>query len=161
MRKLFQKFYQMRHPWLVPGITFTALQSLRRRDLTLRGVTSLWMFPIYGAGCLLTPRLSPVPGAFPDQRGFLYALFILAGEYVSGSLLRKKASAPGITERPLERGPHHPAGLYPLLGRRGPSDGTRNEGRIPRPPPLTVFYPSASRACAASLSRSIRFITER
>ena len=29
-------------------ISFTALDSLRRRDMTLKGCTSLWMFPIYG-----------------------------------------------------------------------------------------------------------------
>ena len=34
-------------------ILFTALHSLRRRDLRLTGNTSLWMFPIYGSACLL------------------------------------------------------------------------------------------------------------
>ena len=33
-------------------ILFTALHSLRRRDLRLTGNTSLWMFPIYGPACL-------------------------------------------------------------------------------------------------------------
>lgn len=36
-------------------ILFTALHSLRRRDLRLTGNTSLWMFPIYGSACLLAP----------------------------------------------------------------------------------------------------------
>ncbi|MCI8286616.1 MAG: hypothetical protein HFH89_02930, partial [Lachnospiraceae bacterium] len=35
-------------------ISFTALDSLRRRDMTLKGCTSLWMFPIYGCAALFT-----------------------------------------------------------------------------------------------------------
>ena len=41
-------------------ILFTALHSLRRRDLRLTGNTSLWMFPIYG---FLRTCISVVPGA--------------------------------------------------------------------------------------------------
>ena len=55
MRKLLQNFIKCGILGWCLEIVFTSLQSLRRRDLTLRGVTSLWMFPIYGAGCLLTP----------------------------------------------------------------------------------------------------------
>ena len=36
-------------------IIFTSLASLRRRDLTLKGNTSLWMFPIYGCAAVLAP----------------------------------------------------------------------------------------------------------
>ena len=36
-------------------IIFTALGSLRDRDMTLKGVTSLWMFPIYGCAAVVAP----------------------------------------------------------------------------------------------------------
>ena len=68
MRKLFQNFIKCGILGWCLEITFTDLQSLRRRDLTLRGVTSLWMFPIYGAGCLLTPVFRLFAG-FPGSAG--------------------------------------------------------------------------------------------
>jgi hypothetical protein len=34
-------------------IIFTALHSLRGTDKTLKGVTSLWMFPVYGCAALI------------------------------------------------------------------------------------------------------------
>ena len=75
-------------------IIFTSLQALRRRDYTLRGVTSLWMFPIYGAGCLLTPFFFFFRRLHWTMRGGIYAAFILAAEYLSGSLLWKRGLCP-------------------------------------------------------------------
>ena len=75
-------------------IIFTALHSLRKRDMTLKGTTSLWMFPIYGCGCLLAPLfrlLRTLPGLL---RGSIYAGLILTGEYLSGSLLKRKDMCP-------------------------------------------------------------------
>ena len=79
MRKLFQNFIKCGILGWCLEISFTALNALRRRDYTLRGVTSLWMFPIYGAGCLLTPLL---PNMCPEA--------------CSG----KRISVPGTMKRP-------------------------------------------------------------
>ena len=70
-------------------IVCTALDSYRKRELQLIGQTSLWMFPIYGMASFLKPfcRLFK---KFPTAiRAFLYSILIFAGEYVSGSILRK------------------------------------------------------------------------
>ncbi|HJA92828.1 MAG TPA: putative ABC transporter permease [Candidatus Eisenbergiella merdipullorum] len=94
MQKLFQNFIKCGILGWCLEISFTALQSLRRRDFTLRGVTSLWMFPIYGAGCLLAPVFRAARRLNWAARGFLYACLILTGEYLSGYLLRKKDLCP-------------------------------------------------------------------
>ncbi len=52
------------------------------------------MFPIYGCGCLLAPLfrlLRTLPGLL---RGSIYAGLILTGEYLSGSLLKRKDMCP-------------------------------------------------------------------
>ncbi len=75
-------------------ILFTALGSLQKRDMRLMGITSLWMFPIYGSLSLLTPifrALKKLPLFF---RGSLYALGIFTGEYLSGSLLDRQKICP-------------------------------------------------------------------
>lgn len=36
-------------------IIFTSVTSLRRRDMTLKGSTSIWMFPIYGCAAVVAP----------------------------------------------------------------------------------------------------------
>ena len=48
-------------------IIFTSLQSIRNHDLRLLGVTSLWMFPIYGLASLLV-----IPYRFVKNFSFLY-----------------------------------------------------------------------------------------
>lgn len=75
-------------------ILFTALSSLRRRDMTLRGITSLWMFPIYGLAAMLAPlsrrlRTKPV-----WLRGCTYMGLIFSAEYLTGRLLSKRKSCP-------------------------------------------------------------------
>lgn len=80
-------------------IFYTALGSLRRRDYKLTGKTSLWMFPIYGSACLL----SPVSGILQKKsvlfRGSVYALLIFLAEFISGSLLSRKELCPWNYER--------------------------------------------------------------
>lgn len=75
-------------------ILFTALHALQRRDYTLKGTTSLWMFPIYGAGCLLAPLFRLVRSLPALARGGIYATFILTGEYLSGRALQRKGLCP-------------------------------------------------------------------
>ena len=39
-------------------ILWTGINSVRNGDRTLRGTSSLWMFPIYGMGVLLEPIIN-------------------------------------------------------------------------------------------------------
>lgn len=77
-------------------ILFTALHSLRRRDLRLTGNTSLWMFPIYGSACLLAPfkRLFEHLNISRPGRGLFYMAMIFTVEYLSGRLLWKHDLCP-------------------------------------------------------------------
>ncbi|MCM1136769.1 MAG: hypothetical protein NC400_14490 [Clostridium sp.] len=80
-------------------IIFTALASLRKRDMRLSGHTSLWMFPIYGSVCLLAPIFKALKN-FPFYlRGSIYALCIFAGEYLSGRFLLNRKLCPWNYER--------------------------------------------------------------
>lgn len=75
-------------------ILFTALGSLRRRDYTLRGITSVWMFPIYGLGAILAP-LSRLLHRFPTWlRGLTYMSMIFSVEYLSGRFLTRHKLCP-------------------------------------------------------------------
>lgn len=75
-------------------IVFTSIQSLRRRDPNLSGTTSLWMFPIYGAGCLLKPVAFFIK-RFPWYvRGGIYTAFIFCAEFIAGKLLCLKNMCP-------------------------------------------------------------------
>lgn len=80
-------------------IIFTALDSLRRRDYRLKGTTSLYMFPIYGAFSLLRPFFRLLEKKTPLARGLTYAGLIFTGEYLSGTLLRKKSLCPWDYQR--------------------------------------------------------------
>ena len=75
-------------------ILFTAFGSLKRKDITLKGTTSVWMFPIYGCAAFLTPLchlLKNMPVLF---RGLTYMSCIFTVEYFSGTLLKKIKSCP-------------------------------------------------------------------
>ena len=57
-------------------IVFTAFHSFRKREMSLKGTTSIWMFPIYGMAALLAPlsaALNKKPVLF---RGCVYTFFI-------------------------------------------------------------------------------------
>lgn len=75
-------------------ILWTGFHALCRRDYTLTGQSSLWMFPIYGCAAVIGPvsrRLSRMPVFF---RGSLYAAGIFAAEYSTGRLLQRFAACP-------------------------------------------------------------------
>lgn len=91
----------MKHSFLTCGLTgwcmeiiYTSLHSLRRKDYRLTGNTSIWMFPIYGMACLLSPLFRHLKGKNIILRGGIYTCFIFAGEYLSGSFLRKFKACP-------------------------------------------------------------------
>lgn len=75
-------------------IFFTALDSLRKRRFTLKGNTSIWMFPIYGCACFLAPVYHLLKDRSLITRGLAYAALIFTGEYISGTLLSKKSLCP-------------------------------------------------------------------
>lgn len=75
-------------------ITFTALNSFRRRQFKLTGNTSIWMFPIYGCACFLAPVSRLLKKKSPFVRGLSYAALIFTGEFITGTLLSKKNICP-------------------------------------------------------------------
>ncbi len=75
-------------------ILFTAFNSFRRRDMRLKGTTSIWMFPIYGCAAFLKPifillRKSPL-----FLRGLTYMSLIFSAEYLSGRFLLRHKLCP-------------------------------------------------------------------
>ena len=70
-------------------ILFTAAGALRRRDMTLKGTTSLWMFPIYGCGAALAPVQKPA-----WLRGMTYMGLIFSTEFFTGRFLSRRSLCP-------------------------------------------------------------------
>lgn len=75
-------------------ILVTAFESFRRREPGLVGHTSLFMFPIYGAACLLRPLCLLLSGLHWIVRGLIYMSCIFGAEYASGRFLKKKGQCP-------------------------------------------------------------------
>lgn len=75
-------------------ILFTAVLAFRQREMTLKGTTSLWMFPIYGSMAILRPFFERIRKLCIPIRGCVYALAIFLGEYLSGSFLKKHHVCP-------------------------------------------------------------------
>ena len=75
-------------------IIFTAFGSLRRREMTLFGQTSLWMFPIYGSVSLFKPFILLIKKGNILLRGITYAACIFTGEFISGTLLQQRSLCP-------------------------------------------------------------------
>ena len=91
-------------------ILFTSMDALRRRDMTLKGQTSLWMFPIYGSAAFLAPIMQKLKNAPLFKRGFVYMSCIFLGEYISGSLLKRRNMCPWD----YSRTPYHLNGVIRL-----------------------------------------------
>lgn len=75
-------------------IIFTAMNSLRRRDMTLRGNTSLWMFPIYGCAVVFAPLSRLIARRPLWLRGLIYMSLIFSAEFLTGKLLSRRALCP-------------------------------------------------------------------
>ncbi|MCM1193422.1 MAG: putative ABC transporter permease [Butyrivibrio sp.] len=75
-------------------ILFTALGSLRSRDFTLKGVTSVWMFPIYGCAAVIAPLSRLLQNRPVWFRGLTYMSIIFSAEYLTGSLLSRHRLCP-------------------------------------------------------------------
>jgi uncharacterized membrane protein len=75
-------------------IIFTALDSMRRRNMRLMGTTSLWMFPIYGSAAFLHPLFRLLKKRPLPLRGLTYMSIIFSAEFISGRLLRRRNLCP-------------------------------------------------------------------
>lgn len=75
-------------------IMFTASDALRRRDMTLKGNTSLWMFPIYGSAAILSPVSRLLRKSSILLRGLTYMGMIFSMEYLTGTLLARRSFCP-------------------------------------------------------------------
>ena len=75
-------------------IIFTALHSLKRRNLQLTGQTSLWMFPIYGCAAFLAPIGKILQHKPFWVRGLTYMSLIFSAEFLTGSLLSRHKLCP-------------------------------------------------------------------
>lgn len=86
---MFRDFFRCGLTGWCMEIIFTALSSIRQKNFRLKGITSLWMFPIYGCACLFRPlsRLLSHKGVL--IRGLTYMGLIFSAEYISGVILEK------------------------------------------------------------------------
>lgn len=75
-------------------IVFTALGSFRKRQFSLKGNTSIWMFPIYGCACFLSPICRLLKEKPALVRGSIYAALIFSAEFLTGTLLTKRKICP-------------------------------------------------------------------
>lgn len=76
-------------------IILTGLGNLLSfRRVPFMGNTSLLMFPIYGAGALLTPLARRLRHRSIWLRGACYTLCIFIAEFLSGSFLKRRQLCP-------------------------------------------------------------------
>jgi len=75
-------------------VLFTGLCALRSKDFKLSSSTSLWMFFIYGMVVFLEPFFRIMSPLNFLLRGAIYASFILLGEFITGSLLKRADICP-------------------------------------------------------------------
>lgn len=75
-------------------IIFTAINKIRRRQFSLQGNTSIWMFPIYGCASLLAPIFHFMKNKPLIVRGLTYMSMIFSMEFISGTLLKRKSLCP-------------------------------------------------------------------
>ena len=111
-----------KYPFLFCGFTglcleilWTGLHSLLRGDASMKGTTSLLMFPIYGCASLILPVYKKLKSLPALLRGSLYTAGFYLAEFTSGSILQAFHMCPGtIPECPsVQR--NHPSGLSPGL----------------------------------------------
>ena len=80
-------------------IIFTAFHAFRKRDMRLPGITSIWMFPIYGLAALLAPLSRLIQRRSILFRGLVYTGIIFTGEFAAGLWLRRRGLCPWNYER--------------------------------------------------------------
>ena len=75
-------------------VLWTGLSALIHKNYRLNSNTSLWMFFIYGAIIVLEPVFRLVSPLNFLLRGLMYALLILLGEFITGTLLKRADVCP-------------------------------------------------------------------
>ena len=75
-------------------IAFTSLNSLIKKDKTLMGHTSAWMFPIYGLASCISYIYPKIKHWNSLLRGLLYGCSIMTVEFQSGNLLKRLGVCP-------------------------------------------------------------------
>ena len=75
-------------------IFWTGLHAVGRKEWKMIGQSSLWMFPIYGMACFLTPLCRLLRKRNFLVRGMVYTCCIFTGEFLSGSLLKRHGACP-------------------------------------------------------------------
>jgi len=75
-------------------VLWTGLYALISKNYRLSSKTSLWMFFIYGMVVFLEPFFRLTSPLNFLLRGLIYALFILLGEFISGSILKRADLCP-------------------------------------------------------------------
>jgi len=75
-------------------VFFTGLYALKSKNFKLSSNTSLWMFFIYGMVVFLEPLFRLISPLNFLLRGIIYASFILLGEFITGSLLKRADICP-------------------------------------------------------------------
>lgn len=73
---------------------WTGLNSIIKRDKSLKCNTSIWMFPIYGMAAFLSPISKLLKNKNVFKRGMVYTFFIFLTEYITGSFLKKHKACP-------------------------------------------------------------------
>lgn len=94
MKQFFKNFIRCGIAGWCIEIIFTALDSFRRRDFTLKGTTSIWMFPIYGCAAFLSPIAHILKNKSVWLRGLTYMTIIFSAEYAAGYILNRKTLCP-------------------------------------------------------------------
>jgi len=70
-------------------VLWTGLAELKRKNFTLRSTTSLWMFFIYGMVVFIEPVFTLIAPLNFIFRGMIYAILIMSGEFLTGTLLKR------------------------------------------------------------------------
>lgn len=94
MKKLCKDFIRCGTIGWCMEILVTSYDAFRHREPTLTGHTSIFMFPIYGAACLLRPLCILLSGFHWIVRGLIYMASIFTMEYASGRFLQKREKCP-------------------------------------------------------------------
>ncbi len=91
---MIKQFLQCGSVGLFLEIFWTGLGSLIHHDKSLKGTSSLIMFPIYGLAFLISPLSKLLKKFNALFRGIIYAFSIFSVEYLSGTILKKANACP-------------------------------------------------------------------
>ena len=101
MKKLSKDFVKCGVIGWCMEIAVTSLQAFRRREPTLTGHTSLFMFPIYGAACLLRPLCILMSGFHWAVRGWSICSAFSAENTSAAVSCKREGSAHGAMIIPV------------------------------------------------------------